>query len=66
MSGAHSMWGRGEVYIGFWWGDLKERDYLGHPSIGARIIFRLILKKWDVGIWTGLSWLKIGTGGGHL
>ena len=20
----------------------------------------------DVGIWTGLSWLRIGTGGGHL
>ena len=21
--------------------------------------------KWDVGVWTGSSWLKIGTGGGH-
>jgi len=20
----------------------------------------------DVGVWTGLSWLRIGTGGGHL
>jgi len=24
------------------------------------------LKKWDVGAWTGLIWLRIGTGGGHL
>jgi hypothetical protein len=25
-----------------------------------------IFRKWDVGVWTGLSWLRIGTGGGHL
>ena len=24
------------------------------------------MKMWDVGIWTGLSWLRIGTGEGHL
>jgi hypothetical protein len=23
-------------------------------------------KKWDVGVWTGSSWLRIETGGGHL
>jgi hypothetical protein len=22
--------------------------------------------KWDVGIWTGSIWFRIGTGGGHL
>jgi hypothetical protein len=22
--------------------------------------------KWDLGLWTGSSWLRIGTGGGHL
>jgi hypothetical protein len=21
------MWGRGEVYTGFWWGNLRERDW---------------------------------------
>jgi hypothetical protein len=30
------------------------------------IIIGRLLKKWDEGIWTGLSWLRIGTGGGHL
>jgi hypothetical protein len=24
------------------------------------------LRKWDVGLWTGWSWLRIGTGGWHL
>jgi hypothetical protein len=27
---------------------------------------RWIFKKWDVGVWTDSSWLRIGTGGGHL
>jgi len=25
-----------------------------------------IFRKCDVGVWTGSSWLRIGTGGGHL
>jgi hypothetical protein len=29
-------------------------------------IIRRIFRKWDVGIWTELSWLKIETDGGHL
>jgi hypothetical protein len=28
--------------------------------------FKKILMKWDVGVWTGSSWLRIGTGGGLL
>jgi hypothetical protein len=35
-------------------------------SLDERIILRLIFRKWDVVVWTGLSWLRIGTGGGHL
>ena len=34
--------------------------------LDGRIILRWILRKWDVGVWTGLSWLRIGTDGGHL
>jgi hypothetical protein len=48
------------------WGNLRERDHSGDPSLDGRIIFRWIFRKWDVGVWTGLSWLRIGTGGRHL
>jgi len=58
--------GRGEAYTGFWWGNLKERNHLGDPGIVGRIILRWIFRKWDVGVWTGSSWLRIRTGGGHL
>jgi hypothetical protein len=37
--------GRREVHTGFWWGDLKEGDYLGDRGIDGRIILRRIFKK---------------------
>jgi hypothetical protein len=45
---------------------VRERDHLVDPGVDGKIIFRRIFKKWNVGIWTGLSWLRIETGGGHL
>ena len=54
------------MYIGFWWGNLWERDHLKDPGIYGRIILRWIFMKWDVGVWTESNWLRIGTGGGHL
>ena len=60
------VWGRGEAYTGFWWGNLRERDRLGDPDIDERIILRWIIRKCDVWAWAGSSWLRIGTGGGHL
>ena len=47
-------------------GNMWERDHLGDPGVDERIILRWIFRKWDVGIWTGSSWLTIGTVGGHL
>ena len=29
---------KGEVYTGFWWGNLRERDNLGDPGVDGRII----------------------------
>jgi hypothetical protein len=45
---------------------LRERDNLGEPGVEGRKILRRIFKKRDVGVWTGLGWLRIETGGGHL
>jgi len=57
---------RAEVYTGFWWGNLRARDHLGAPSTDGRIILRWIYRKWDVVVWTGSCWVRIGTGGRHL
>jgi len=35
------------------------------PDVDGRIL-RWIFRKWDVEVWNGSSWLRIGTGGGHL
>jgi len=60
------IWGRGEACTGFWWGNLRERDHWGNPGGDGRIILRWIFRKWDVEVWTGSSWLRIGTVGRHL
>jgi len=48
------------------WRNLRERNHLGDTGADGRIILRWIFRKWDGGAWTGSSWLRIGTGGGHL
>jgi hypothetical protein len=43
------------------------RVLVGHledPGVDGRIILRRIFRKYDVGLWTGSSWLRIGTVGG--
>jgi hypothetical protein len=53
---------RGKAYTGFWWGNLREGDHLGDSGLDGRIILRWIFRKWDVEVWTGSSWLRIGAG----
>jgi len=70
MGGACSAYGgeererEREAYTGFWWGNLRERGRLGDPGADGSIILRWIFRKWDMVVWTGSSWLRIGTGGG--
>jgi hypothetical protein len=50
----------------FWWGDLMERDHLEELGVDGKVILEWMFKKWDGESWTGLLWLRIWTGGGHL
>jgi len=67
MGGECSAYGGEERCIqGFGGGNMREGDHLGEPDVDGRIILRSIFSMWEVGAWTGLTWLRIGTGGGHL
>jgi hypothetical protein len=46
----------------FWCGNLKERDDWEDPGADGSIILRWIFRKWDLGIWNGLRWLRTGRG----
>jgi len=58
--------GEGRGVTGFWWGNLRERDHWEGPDADGRIILRWIFRKREGVATTGWSWLRIGTGGGHL
>ena len=52
--------------IGSWWGNRREGDRWGDLGVDGWIILGWIFRRWDVGIWTGLGWPRIKTGGGRL
>jgi len=67
MGGACSAYGGEERLIqGFLCENVSEKDPLGDPGVDGRIILRWIFRKWDVGVWSESSWLRIGRDGGHL
>jgi len=39
---------------------------LGRPGRRWEDSIKMDLQEWEVELWTGSSWLRIGTGGGHL
>ena len=52
--------------IGSWWGNWREGDHWGDLGVDGWIILGWISRRWDVGIWAGLGWPRIETGGGCL
>jgi len=66
MGGACSTYGGRRGVYRVWWGNLRERDHFGDPGVDGKIILRRIFRKWDVGVWTGSSWLRIGKDRGHV
>jgi hypothetical protein len=67
MGGTRSTnWERRGVYIYRVLGNVREREHLKDLGVDGRIILRWIFRKWDVGLWTGSSWLRIGKGGWKL
>jgi hypothetical protein len=47
-------------------GVYEEIDQWGVQGVVERIILRRIFRKRDVEVWSGLSWLTIERGDGHL
>jgi hypothetical protein len=55
--------GRKGTRIDYWWESPRERDHKEEQDVGVWIILRRILERWDGVMWSGLVWLRIGTGG---
>jgi hypothetical protein len=47
-------------------GKPEGKSHWGDPDIDGRIILRWMVRKLEGVVGTGWSWLRIGTGGGHL
>ena len=47
-------------------GKPEGRNQWGELGVGGWIILERISRRLDVGIWIGLGWPRIGTGGGGL
>jgi len=47
-------------------GKPEGKNQWGDLGVDGWIIVGWISRRWDVGIWTGLGWTRIETGGGRL
>jgi hypothetical protein len=46
--------------------DVMERDRVEDPGLDRKVILKGIFRKSDGEVWTGLLWLRVGTGGRYL
>ena len=65
-AGHVAIWMRRGGCLGSKWGNRREGDQWGDLGVDGRIILERNSRRWDVGIWTGLGWPRIETGGGRL
>ena len=65
LAGHVARMGEESGCIGSWWGNRRKRDNWGDLGVDEWIL-GLISRRWDVGMWTGLGWPRIETGGGRL
>jgi hypothetical protein len=46
--------------------NLSGSDNLGDIDVDENVVLKWILYKWDMRMWIGFIWLRIGTNGWHL
>ena len=66
LAGHVARMGEERGRIGSWWGNRTERDHCGDLGVDGWVILGWISRRLDVGMWTGLGWHRIGTGGVRL
>jgi hypothetical protein len=66
MGGVCSSDGEGRGVYTVLVGKSDRKSHWGDPGVDGKIVIKWIFRKWDVGVWAGLGWLRIGTGGGQL
>jgi hypothetical protein len=58
--------GRREACIGFWWGNLREREPLGRPRHRWADNIEMDVEEVGCGGMTGLGWFRTETGCGQF
>jgi hypothetical protein len=55
---------RGETCRGFWWESRKVKVHLKDQVVDGIMGSKYVLKRFVRGLWSGLTWLRIGFTGG--
>ena len=66
MGGACSTYGERRCVYRVLFGRYEGKKPLVRLGVDGRVVLKSVFKKWDVRVWTGSSWLRIGRGGWHL